>query len=101
VTILSGTETTATLQVDADASGPALLMIGHAPSGGAAQSEAASVAPGATGSVSITPVGFGILRVHVGMHGQTDRGVLTVHPPGPEDAPLQGDTNQGYVVVEP
>ena len=52
----SGTTTTATLELSPDASGPALLLIGHAPSSGAAQSAEAAVAPGATVSVGITPL---------------------------------------------
>ena len=98
--VLSGTTTTATLQLAPEAAGPALLLVGHAPENGSAQSDSASVAPGATGSVEITPVGFGMMRVHVEMEERSDEGRLTVHPPGPTNEAIQGNTNYPYPVVE-
>lgn len=98
-TVYSGTPTTATLQLSDKASGPALLFIGHAPSTGQAQVKAASVAPGATTSVKISPGGFGIMHVLVAMDQESDSGQLTVDPPGPTDKSIQGDTHWRYGVV--
>ena len=92
-TIPSGTTVTATLTLDDDASGPALLIIAH-PS----DSDSTGVAPGSSGSVSITPVGFGILRVHVDMKEQSDSGQLTVEPGGVRKR-VTGDHNEGFVVA--
>lgn len=84
---------TATLELSIDASGPAQLMIAH-PSG----VDAASVAPGASASVGLTPTSRGILKVLVDMHGQEDTGTLVVTPPGPDGA-VTGDQVESYVVV--
>jgi hypothetical protein len=95
----SGTPTTATLQVAGDASGTARLLIGSASAEGT-KSDFDVIAPGTSGSVTITPVGFGIMRVHVDMGEEGDRGVLTVDPPGPHNESIQGDTNRRYTVVQ-
>jgi hypothetical protein len=84
---------TATLDVANDASGPAQLMIAH-PSG----VDAVSVAPGASGTVGLTPTSRGILKVLVDMNDQTDTGTLVVTPPGP-NGPVTGDQVESYVVV--
>ncbi len=84
---------TATLHLALDASGPAQLMIAH-PSG----VDAASVAPGATASVGLTPTARGILKVLVDMSGPEDRGTLEVTPAGPA-GPITGDHVESYVVI--
>ena len=99
--VLSGTTTTALLKLSRKASGPALVMIGHAPLEGEAQVDKNVVNPGQEASVQITPRGFGMMRVHVDMKHESDRGVLTVTPPGPANDAIQGDTNYPYSVVEP
>ena len=100
MTVISGSPTTATLDLAADASGTATLMIGHAPAGGTPQSEVATIAPGGSASVTITPVGFGVMRVDVTMTSPTDRGVLSVSPPGPLNQQITGGANVGYTVVD-
>lgn len=97
--IESGTPTTATLRLSVEASGTARLLIGHASAHGP-KSDFTDVAPGGTGSVTITPVGFGILRVHVDMGEEDDEGIFTVTPAGPTDESITGDTNRRYTVVE-
>ena len=42
-----------------------------------------------------------MMRVHVDINHESDRGVLTVNPPGPKDDRIQGDTNYPYAVVDP
>jgi hypothetical protein len=84
---------TATLDLSPDASGPAQLMIAH-PSG----VDAVSVAPGASGTVGLTPTSRGILKVLVDMSGEADAGTLVVAPPGPS-GPVTGDRVESYVVV--
>jgi hypothetical protein len=92
--IPSGTKITATLTLDQTASGSALLLIAH-PS----DSDSTGVAPAATGSVSITPQGFGILRIHVDMNEESDTGELAVEP-GDVRRGVTGDDTEGFVVVE-
>jgi hypothetical protein len=84
---------TATLELALDASGPAQLMIAH-PSG----VDATSIAPGATGTVGLTPTARGILKVLVDMSGPDDAGTLTVTPAGPS-GPIEGDHVESYVVI--
>lgn len=98
--VVSGTPTTATLHLSGNASDTARLLIGQASAQGT-KSDFVNIAPSTSGSVTITPVGFGIMRVHVDMAGEADRGVLTVDPPGPQNEDIEGDTNRRYTVVEP
>ena len=84
---------TATLELSRDASGPAQLMIAH-PSG----VDAVSVAPGASGTVGLTPTARGILKILVDMNGPEDSGTLVVTPAGPDGA-VTGDQVESYVVV--
>jgi hypothetical protein len=87
-----GTEVTASLDLSVDASGPAQLMIAH-PSG----HDAASIAPGGSGSVRLTPRSAGVLRIFVDMQRADDRGMLTITPSGPSAA-VVGDRSEGYRV---
>lgn len=96
----SGTPVTATIEVSVEAAGTARLGIGSSSAQGT-KSDWVDVAPGGTRSVTITPIGFGIMRVHVDMAGSKDEGVLTVDPPGPVEEPIEGDTNLRYTVIEP
>jgi hypothetical protein len=84
---------TATLDLASDAIGAAQLMIAH-PSG----VDATSIAPGASGTVGLTPTARGILKVLVDMSGPDDSGTLTVTPVGPS-GPIQGDHVESYVVI--
>lgn len=88
-----GTEITATLDLPPDVSGPAQLLIAH-PSG----FDATSVAPGASGSVSLTPTSRGILKVLVDMNSPQDWGALAIAPTGPIES-VVGDRVESYVVL--
>ncbi|NIM51301.1 MAG: hypothetical protein GTO22_18960 [Gemmatimonadales bacterium] len=59
--------------------------------------DSTTVAPGGTGSVSITPDSQGLLRVLVDVHRESDEGRLEVKPvTAAED--IQGDTTWTYAV---
>ena len=87
-----GTHVKAVLSLNHNAAAPALLFIGQ---GSASDSDA--VAPGATGTVSISADERGVLRVLVDVSSESDGGKLEVTPVTAEED-ITGDTTWGYIV---
>ena len=92
-----GTKVTAKLQVDAKASGSAVLAIAWSGGGQTGGHDECTAAPGGFCFATVTPAMKGLVRVVVDMNADSDKGELSVSPVTPSQ-PITGDQSWLYTV---
>ena len=91
-TIPIGTRVAVRLEVDAQAKGPASLVISWSGGGNTGEHDECFASPGGFCTATVTPAMRGLFRIVVDMNSPTDRGRLVIDPITPSVDIVGDDT---------